>query len=236
MSASWLADITHLTFDCYGTLIDWEQGILTAVQSMFARRGVSAGPESILQSYVRHEARLEAQGWKPYRDILRGVMTGIAEDFKIQLVGSETETLVTSLPDWPPFLDTVATLQALAGRYHLVIVSNTDDALFAETQKRLQTSFVAVITAEQVKSYKPGRAHFLEVQRRLGVETRQVLHVAQSLYHDHVPARALGFRTAWVNRPSRLVGTGLAPATVVEPDIVTSDLETLAARLEAGGN
>ena len=236
MSASWLADITHLTFDCYGTLIDWERGILAAVQSIFRGRRISAMPESILQSYVRHEARLEAQGWRPYREILRGVMTGIAEDCKIQLSGSEAETLVTSLPDWPPFSDTVAALQTLARRYQLVILSNIDDSLFAETQKRLRTRFVAVITAEQVKSYKPGRAHFLELQRRLGVETQQVLHVAQSLYHDHVPAQALGFRTAWVNRPSRLVGTGLAPAVAVEPDIVTSDLETLAARLEAGGN
>ena len=154
MSDPWLAKITHLTFDCYGTLIDWEQGILTALQPLLGRRDVCASPEAILQSYVRHEAKLEARGWRPYRDVLRGVMTSIAADFRIKLTGSECETLVESLPNWPPFPDTVAALHALSRRFQLAILSNIDDALFVETRKRLRTTFAAVITAEQVKSYK----------------------------------------------------------------------------------
>jgi len=231
MTSIALDEITHLTFDCYGTLIDWERGILGAVQPLVAKLGAQATPEAILRSYVQHEARLESQEWKPYREVLRGVMIGIAADFDVSVPESESNALVDSLPAWPPFPDTVAALQKLATCFRLVILSNTDDALFAETQKRLTVHFADVITAEQVKSYKPGHAHFQEALRRLKVPAAQILHVAQSLYHDHVPARQLGFNTAWVNRPSLLAGTGLAPAAAVQPDIVVPDLATLAARL-----
>jgi len=230
-----LDDITHLTFDCYGTLIDWERGILAASAPLLTRLGAQATPEAILRSYAQHEARLESQGWKPYRDVLRDVMIGIAADFGVPVSESESNVLVDSLPAWPPFPDTVAALQKLATRFRLVILSNTDDALFAETQKQLRVHFADVITAEQVRSYKPGHAHFQEALRRLNLSAPQILHVAQSLYHDHVPARQLGFNTAWVNRPSLLAGTGLAPAAVVQPDIVVPDLATLAARLISDG-
>jgi 2-haloacid dehalogenase len=116
-----------------------------------------------------------------------------------------------------------------------VIVSNTDDALFAGTQQQLGITFDEVITAEQVRSYKPRSAHFLEALRRLKVPVSQVLHVAQSLYHDHGPARQLGFRTAWIKRPSLLAETGLAPRREVQPDMIFPDLAELAAALERHG-
>jgi 2-haloacid dehalogenase len=125
----------------------------------------------------------------------------------------------------------VASLQQLSKRFRLAVVSNTDDALFAGTQKQLKIQFDVVVTAEQVKSYKPGKAHFQEVLRRLGVPVSQVLHVAQSLYHDHVPARQLGFRTAWIKRPSLLTDTGLAPQADVRPDFAFGDLSALASFL-----
>src|SRR5262245_31249516 len=111
-----LDQITHLTFDCYGTLIDWEDGILTVAQPLLTRLDARIGPEAILRSYVKHEARLEAGGWKPYREILRDVMAGIAGDLDVSLSGDEADTLVNSLPDWPPFPDTVGSLQKLAAR------------------------------------------------------------------------------------------------------------------------
>ena len=184
--------ITHLTFDCYGTLIDWEQGILRTVRPLFLRSGVRAKPEAILQSFVAHEARIEAGVWKPYREVLREVLIGMAVDFKIALADAEPYLLAESLAHWPPFADTVNALQQLSNKFHLVIVSNTDDALFAATRQQLGVRFDEVITAEQVKSYKPGRVHFEEALRRLQVPVSQVMHVAQSLYHDHVPARGLG--------------------------------------------
>lgn len=224
---AWLNDITHLTFDCYGTLIDWERGILAATQPLLARRGVNAKPEEILKSYVWHEAELEARPWSPYRDVLRGVMVGMAKDFQVTLRAEELDSLANSLPDWPPFPDTVAALKQLVTRFQLAILSNTDDVLFAETQKRLGVHFVDIITAEQVKSYKPGHAHFHEALRRLNVPVTRILHVAQSLYHDHVPAQRLGFRTAWINRPSLLSDTGLAPRTTVRTDMTLPNLARL---------
>ena len=176
--------ITHLTFDCYGTLIDWEKGILAAVTPLFERVGRTVPAEAILRSFVAHEARLEAGSWRPYREILRAVLIEMAAELNLSLLRSESNLLGDLLPHWPPFPDTVSSLQSLSKQFHLVILSNTDDALFAETQKRLGVRFDEIITAEQVKSYKPGKAHFQEALRRLNVPASQVLHVAQSLYHD----------------------------------------------------
>ena len=223
--------ITHLTFDCYGTLIDWEQGILAAVMPLFLRAGVKASREAILQSFVTHEALLESQCWRPYREVLQGVLRAMAADFNITLPDAEAYLLSESLPQWPPFPDTVLALKQLATKFRLVILSNTDDSLFAGTQNRLGVLLDEVITAEQVKSYKPGKAHFREALRRLAVPVSQILHVAQSLYHDHVPAKELGFRTAWINRPSLLAGTGLAPNASVQPDFIFADLSGLASSL-----
>jgi 2-haloacid dehalogenase len=152
----------------------------------------------------------------------------MAVELDFYLVAKESGLLADTLPMWPPFPDTVEALQRLSKRFHLAIVSNTDDALFAETKKQLKARFEVVVTAEQVKSYKPSKAHFEQVFRRLEVPASQVLHVSQSLYHGHVPARQLGFRTAWINRPSLLTGTGLAPHADVQPDFVFSDLGGLA--------
>jgi len=219
-----LDEISHLTFDCYGTLIDWERGILNAIQPLLTREGVIATPEAILRSYVQNEARLEQGRWIPYWEILRGIMRGIASDLSFPLPPGEDSALVDSLPAWPPFSDTVTALERLSSRFQLVILSNTDDLLFRETQKQLKVQFAEIITAEQVKSYKPGHAHFNEALRRLGVSANHVLHVAQSLYHDHVPAGQLGFHTAWIKRPSLLSGTGVAPDASAKPNLAFPDL------------
>ena len=223
-----LDKISHLTFDCYGTLIDWERGILGALQALMACSSQAALPENILRSFIHHEARLELQPWMPYREVLRGVMLSVANDFGLRLKSGEEDTLVNSLPHWPPFPDTVAALQRLSTRFKLVVLSNTDDSLFHQTQKHLQVQFAEIITAEQVRSYKPGRAHFDEALRRLNVPAKRILHVAQSLYHDHTPARQLGFHTAWINRPSLLTGTGLAPDSNTKPDVSFRDLTSFA--------
>jgi 2-haloacid dehalogenase len=225
------ADVTHLTFDCYGTLIDWETGILRTVEPLLSERGISTDAPAILRSFVTHEARLEAGGWEPYRQILCSVLAAMAQDFGVTLTKVETNALAASLPDWPPFPDTVAALRQLKKEFRLVIVSNTDDALFAQTARRLEVPFDEVVTAEQVRSYKPGEAHFREALHRIDVPPNQVLHVAQSLYHDHVPARRLGFHTARIDRPTRLGGTGLAPDACVTPDWSGPDLASLVTEL-----
>ena len=221
-------NFTHLTFDCYGTLIDWESGILAAVQSVLARRGIAAEAEHILRLYVKHEAEQEAGPYKPYRDVLQGVMAGIAAALGFAPTTAELQALPDSVGHWPPFADTVAALTRLQTRYKLVIISNIDDAMFAATNTLLQVTFAEIITAQQVGSYKPARRNFHVALARLGVPQQQVLHVAQGLYHDHVPAKALGLTTVWVNRPSRLPGTGLALPVQVTPDLEVPDMQSLA--------
>src|SRR5215470_17071316 len=220
---------THLTFDCYGTLIDWESGILAAVVPVLARRGVAAEAEQLLRLYVKYEAEQEAGPYKLYREVLQGVMAGIASELGFVPTAAELQTLPDSVGHWPPFADTVAALRRLQTRYKLVIISNIDDAMFTATNALLQVTFDAIITAQQVGSYKPAQQNFRVTLARLGVPQQQVLHVAQGLYHDHVPAKALGLTTVWVNRPSRLPGTGLALPVQVMPDLEVPDLQSLVA-------
>jgi 2-haloacid dehalogenase len=220
-------NFTHLTFDCYGTLIDWETGILAAVMPLLARRGIAVEAEQLLKLYVKYEAQQEEGPYKPYRDVLQGVMAGIASELGFVPTTSELQALPDSVGAWPPFADTVAALTRLRTRYKLVIISNIDDAMFAKTNTLLHVTFDDIITAQQVGSYKPALPHFHVALARLGVPQQQVLHVAQSLYHDHVPAKALGLTTVWVHRQSRLPGAGLTPPAQVTPDLEVPDVQSL---------
>lgn len=219
---------THLTFDCYGTLIDWETGILEAFRPVLARHGLPMDETVLLSLYAEHEARVEAGPYRPYREVLREVAAGIASDLGYLPSEEDLDALADSVRDWPAFPDTVEALVRLKKQFELVILSNIDDALFAESQKRLQVPFDVAITAQQVGSYKPDRRNFRVALERLGVGVDRVLHVAQSLYHDHVPAKELGFTTVWINRPSRLPGTGLSLPVNVRPDLELPDLKSLA--------
>jgi 2-haloacid dehalogenase len=221
-------NFTHLTFDCYGTLIDWETGILNAVTAVLAGRDITVDAEQILRLYVKYEAEQEAGPYKLYYDVLRGVMAGIAAELGFVPTPAELMALPASVGHWPPFADTVAALRRLQTRYKLVIISNIDDAMFAATNTLLQVTFADIITAQQVGSYKPAPQHFRVALARLGIPQQQVLHVAQSLYHDHVPAKTLGLTTAWVHRPSRLPGTGVALPAQVTPNLEVPDLRSLA--------
>ncbi len=223
--------ISHLTFDCYGTLIDWEAGILAGIAPVLVRHGALVDEARILSSYARREAEIESGVYLPYREVLRRVMAGIASELGFTPSEAELNILPESVGTWPPFPDTVEALGRLKSRYKLVILSNIDDGMFAESQKLLAVPFDIVITAQQVGSYKPNRRNFTFALERMGVVTERVLHVAQSLYHDHVPAKALGFSTVWINRPSRLPNTRIAPPARVTPDIEMPDLQSLAAAM-----
>jgi 2-haloacid dehalogenase len=222
---------THLTFDCYGTLIDWETGILRAVQPILQRHGLMALDVAVLQLYARYEAKIEAGPYVPYREVLRGVMAGIAAEMGFLPSEADLDALADSVGQWPPFRDTVEALQRLQRRYKLVILSNIDDDLFAETQRLLGIDFDQVITAQQVGSYKPSPLNFQTALARLDAPVSQILHVAQSPYHDIVPARALGFATVWVNRASLLPGAGLSLPVEATPDLEVPDMQTLVARM-----
>jgi len=217
----------YLTFDCYGTLVDWETGILSALRPVLERHGVRSADGALLTRYGRLEAAVESGPYRLYREVLREVMAGLGEELGFVPDEADLAALPDSLGDWPLYADTADSLLQLRSRFGLAIVSNIDDALFAATARRLPVCFDQVITAEQVRSYKPGRAHFDATLLRLGVPREAVLHVAQSLFHDHVPAQELGFATAWVNRPSRYPGGSATPPAAASPNLEVPDLASL---------
>jgi 2-haloacid dehalogenase len=218
----------YLTFDCYGTLIDWERGILTAIHPILAKHGVTIADDELLERYGDLESVAEHGQYHSYRETLGIVMDGFARHYGFTLAPGERESLAASVGNWPPFADTVEALRVLASRYKLVILSNIDDDLFAMSAKHLQAQFAEVITAQQVGSYKPNLGHFRVALERLGVPKERILHVAQSLFHDIVPAKEMGFTTVWVNRRHDRPGFGATPQASAQPDLEVPDLRTLA--------
>jgi len=216
-----------LTFDCYGTLIDWEKGIVAALKKVFAEVGKKPGDDEMLTVYADIESELEAGGYRTYKETLRVAMDRFGKRFGFDPNPVQRNSLVTSLPDWPPFDDTVASLRALRRKYKLAVISNIDDDLFAETAKRLEVSFDWVITAEQVGGYKPSLKNFEYAFRKIGVPKERILHIAQSIYHDIVPANQLGLAAVWVNRRRGRPGFGATKPASGEPDLEVPDLASL---------
>ena len=219
---------TYLTFDCYGTLIDWETGILAALRPVFERHGVALADDEALTLYGALESAAEGGLYRPYRDVLATVMDGFGERLGFAPTADERAALAASVGAWPPFADSADALRALAGRYRLAVLSNIDDDLFARSARHLGVAFAAVVTAQQVGRYKPDPRTFRALLDRLAIPSERVLHVAQSLYHDIVPARALGLATVWVNRRHDRAGSGATPPATARPDLEVPDLATLA--------
>jgi len=229
-----IRDFKALTFDCYGTLIDWESGLLDALHPWAERHGVRVSDERLLEVFAEAEAAAERETPQArYTDILRKVHARIAAAFRVSSLEIEAEALAQSVGDWPPFPDTVAALRLLKQRHKLVIVSNVDRTSFARTNAKLGIVFDAIITAEDVGVYKPDPRMFqraLAVLGGMGIHSGEMLHVAQSLYHDHVPAKALGLTTVWVDRRRDKLGWGatVPPSGSVKPDYVVASLAELA--------
>ena len=217
-----------LTFDCYGTLIDWEAGILAALRPVLAARGVSAPDEDLLERYARHEAVIEAGPYLRYRDVLARAMRGVCGELGVEPTAAEAAAFGDSVGAWPAFPDSPAALAALARRYRLGVITNCDDDLFAASNRRLGVTFDWVITAQEVGSYKPSHRNFEVAFERTGVPRERILHVAQSLFHDHVPAKALGLATAWIDRRHDRPGSGATPPASAVPDLAVPDLATFA--------
>jgi 2-haloacid dehalogenase/putative hydrolase of the HAD superfamily len=188
-----------ITFDCYGTLIDWESGISGAFLRAAGADGITLTRDAILQAYANLERHVEAEGYRSYREILRDTAVRVASSLGWQLAPDRAGFLADSLPSWQPFFDTNPSLERLvAAGCRLGILSNIDDDLLAETRKHFTVDFDVVITAQQVRSYKPGHAHFLTARDRIG--DALWLHAAESNFHDIVPTNALGIDNAWINR------------------------------------
>jgi 2-haloalkanoic acid dehalogenase type II len=203
---------TAMSFDCYGTLIDWETGIANALRPWAARNGLTLDDQALIAAHGRHESHVQDEmPGALYPAILAETLRRIGTDLEVPVADSDATAYGQSVKDWPAFADTSAALKRLSTRFKLIIVSNIDRASFAASNPRLGVTFDAIITAEDVGSYKPQRGHFdrlFEEIERLGVARSQLVHVAESLFHDHQPAAALGLPSVWIHRRHDKGGTG----------------------------
>jgi 2-haloacid dehalogenase len=238
-----LTDFAALSFDCYGTLIDWESGILATLRPWAARHGLAVTDDALLAEFSRIEPELQAA--RPatlYPDILAEAFRSLGRHYARSVSDAEASAFGQSVKDWPAFPDSAGALAYLKRHYKLAILSNIDRASFAHSNRKLGVEFDLVVTAEDVGSYKPTPRNFevlLERMAALGVPKERLLHMAESLYHDHVPAKRFGLATAWIYRRAAKgnFGATRAPTESVKPDWQVTTLAELADlhRKEIGG-
>jgi 2-haloalkanoic acid dehalogenase type II len=230
-----------LSFDCYGTLIDWEAGILAELRAWLASYRQDRSDDAILETFGSVESEVEhATPDRLYRDLLADVHRLLATRWGLPASRAAATAFGGSVPRWPAFPDSAAALADLKRRYKLIILSNVDRRSFAGSNARLGVGFDRICTAEDIGSYKPDPRNFeflIRAAGEMGVAKDRLLHVAQSLYHDIAPATAIGLRTVWVNRRRGKIGGGATPPTTATPDLEVGSLAELAAlhRRAAGG-
>ena len=217
-----------LTFDCYGTLIDWEAGLTAALRRLLDPHGIHPETDQLLETYAAFEAELERPPYRRYRDVLATAARGVTAAYGVEPSDDELATFGGSVVDWPAFPDSGAALARLKTRFKLGVLTNCDDDLFAASNDRLGVEFDWIVTAQQVGGYKPDRRNFEVLFERLGLPRGRILHVAQSLYHDHVPAKALGLHTVWIDRRHDRPGGGATPTADATPDRTYPDMATFA--------
>jgi 2-haloacid dehalogenase len=216
----------YISFDCYGTLIDWEQGILQALSKCFDQFQVHR-PADVLQAFARWESKIESGDFLPYRQVLIQVLQSLSNEFSVPC--ADKEILANSVGQWQPFPDTLQSLERLKRNgYRLAVLSNVDRDMFTQTAEQLGQPFHRVLTSDEIGSYKPDPNNFKTMLNELGCEPDSILHVAQSLYHDHVPARQMGIASVWIDRPSILPGQGATPPADASPDLRLNSLSELA--------
>lgn len=241
-----LTDFKVLTFDCYGTLIDWETGLFNSLRTLLARSCRAMSRDQALEEFGRHEFAQEAETpAMPYSQLLAVVYRRLAKTWGTTTTNEEANTFGASIPDWPQFPDSAPALQYLKQHYRLVILSNVDRLSFRSSNARLEVDFDAIYTAQDIESYKPSDRNFEYLIRRLkedfGLGKSEVLHVAQSLLHDHAPANRAGLASAWIDRRHAEDGWGatMPPAGRPHYDFRFESMAALAAahmRESAGGS
>jgi 2-haloacid dehalogenase len=223
-----------LTFDCYGTLIDWETGILNGIKPVLSAHNVQLSDDAILETFAELETYTElsitplCEPMLTYKEVLTIVLFRFAQKYEFQPTPEEMVYLRNSQKDWPAFPDSAEALKALEKKFKLVILSNVDDNLFRYSEEKLQVQFDWVITAEQVGSYKPSHHNFEVMLDKLKLPKERILHVAQSLHHDHKPAKELGFTTFWINRRKDVGGFGATAPQTANPDFEAPDMKSFA--------
>jgi 2-haloacid dehalogenase len=217
-----------LTFDCYGTLIDWENGILAGLRPVLAAHGVTPPDDELLEVYARAEASAESGPYLRYREVLGRCLREVCGHYAVEAGREAATAFGASVGEWPAFPDSSAALARLKTRFRLGVITNCDDDLFAASNRRLGVEFDWIVTAESVGSYKPNTRNFEAAIALLDLPRERILHVAQSLFHDHVPARRLGLATAWIDRRHDRPGFGATPPATVKPDATFPDMASFA--------
>ncbi len=233
-----LTDFNTLTFDCYGTLIDWESGIYDALKPWLEGKGLSMEREAVLVAFGVHESACEAETpGRIYSQLLGDVLRRLGKEWDVPVSENDAARFGASVADWPAFKDTKPALHRLRQRFGLVILSNVDNESFKGSRRRLGAAFDAVFTAEDIRSYKPDPrnfAHMLEKLGERGIGKSDILHTAQSLYHDHVPAKAAGLATCWIDRRAGKGRGATKPVDgEVKPDFRFASLSEMADAVEA---
>ncbi|SAL00616.1 haloacid dehalogenase type II [Caballeronia ptereochthonis] len=218
-----LTEFKALTFDCYGTLIDWEAGIAAGLSKLAARLPEPLSRDRILEAHARHESHQQVlTPDMPYNRLLQVVYKRLAEEWGLAYTWEEALAYGQSVGDWPAFPDSASTLQYLKKYFKLVIVSNVDNESFEVSNRKLDVEFDAIVTAEDVGSYKPSRRNFeylFDVLSSLGVKKEESLHIADSNYHDLQPAAEVGLRSCWIYRRFEQRGFGATVKTLTEPSV-----------------
>jgi 2-haloacid dehalogenase len=217
-----------LTFDTYGTLIDWEAGIMAAFHQALPELA-EVDPDELLERYGQHEAWIEAGPYLRYRDVLAAGAQAVATDYGAEISDDKLASFSESVRDWPPFPDSGDALRRLQTRFALAVITNCDTDLFAASSARLGVEFDYVVTAEMARSYKPSHTNFDAAFRVIGKPRERILHVAQSLFHDHVPAKELGLSTVWIDRRHDRDGSGATPTASAQPDLRFTSMAAFAA-------
>ena len=226
---------TALSFDCYGTLIDWETGIANELDPWALRHGITADRDQLLQAFAASETVVQQRSpGLLYPAVLAETLGHLDEHFGVSSTTEEAEAFGSSVARWPAFPDSAAALARLSERFRLIILSNIDRASFASSASKLGVEFDLIVTAQDVGAYKPSAVSFpamFEALRSIAVDRSELLHVAQSLYHDHVPAQAAGLPTVWIDRRHDRAGHGAtpAPASAVQPDWRFTEMKDFAA-------
>jgi 2-haloacid dehalogenase len=236
--AKQLQNIRAISFDCYGTLVDWEHGILAAFKKLLADTGVAVSDSELLEHFARHESKLEAQTpIIPYFEVLSRIAKRVGKDLNVSVSNQQAKLFAESIGTWPLFEDVLPALKKLQGNYTLAILSNVDRRCFKKTEKMLDGTIDLVCIAEETGAYKPSAAAFealLGELRARNIQRDELLHVAQSLYHDHAPAQQLGIQSCLVDRRHEKAGWGAVPAPMkgITPDYCIRSLNELATLLE----
>lgn len=229
-----LTNFKVLSFDCYGTLIDWETGMFNAYQPLLAKANKSFDQDKILEIHARYEAEQEAKTpTMLYAKLLSVVHAQVADELGVKTTEEENLTFGSSIPAWPAFIDSSSSLQYLKKHYKLVILSNVDRESFKASNKLLQVEFDHIFTAQDIGSYKPNLANFnymLEQLAKEGIKKHEILHTAESLFHDHLPANQVGLASAWIYRRYNKQGFGAThpPATIPHYDFKFTSMADMA--------